>query len=96
LVLEPRPSRLAGAAGAALLLVLLAAPACTQHRSQRPTAEESLPPSTSHADPDLPEKRSSGWPYEEQLGTALLIVALLAAAAGAAYLSFVVIPDAIH
>ncbi len=68
-------------------------PACSQHRAPGPSAEESLPSSPQN-DPDLPKKKSV-WPGEEALGTTMLVVLLLALAAGAAYLSFVVIPDAI-
>ncbi|MFN7956365.1 MAG: hypothetical protein U0610_31955 [bacterium] len=90
-----RPTARALMFGALLVLGTVAVvPGCSQHRAPRPNAEESLPPSPQN-DPDLPRKKSS-LPGEEQLGTTLLVVLLLALAAGAAYLSFVVIPDAIN
>lgn len=92
-ILLSRPVRCV-AAGVVVALVLVAAPACSQHRAPRPTAEESLPPPAEREVEDLPQERSS-LPGEEAIGTGLLIALLLAAAAGMAYLSFVVIPDAI-
>ncbi|MBK7972441.1 MAG: hypothetical protein IPK07_03860 [Deltaproteobacteria bacterium] len=93
------PRRLGNAVVLALLLVLGLVPsqtACSQRRAPRPNAEEALPPSAHSEDPELPKRRSGGTDTEEVVSTVLLVVLGLAAAAGMAYLSIVVIPDAIN
>lgn len=93
------PRRLGRALGLALLLVLGLAPSqmgCSQRRAPGPSAEEGLPPSAHAEDPEVPRRRSSGPDTEEVVSTVLLVVLGLAAAAGMAYLSIVVIPDAIN
>lgn len=91
--------RLAHALGLALVLALALAPtqtACSQRRAPGPSAEEGLPRSAHAEDPEVPKRRSSGADTEEAISTVLLVVLGLAAAAGMAYLSIVVIPDAIN
>ncbi len=90
--------RLAHALGLALVLALALAPsqtACSNRRAPGPSAEEGLPPSARAEDPEVPKRRSSGPDVEEAVGTVLLVLLGLAAAAGMAYLSIVVIPDAL-
>lgn len=92
------PRRLGRTLGVALLLVLGLVPApmgCSHRRAPGPSAEEGLPPSAHAEDPEVPKRRSSSDDTEEAVSTVLLVILGLAAAAGMAYLSIVVIPDAI-
>lgn len=93
------PGRFYRALGLALLLVLGLVPSqsgCSHRRAPGPSAEESLPPSAHAEDPEVPRRRWSGADTEEAVSTVLLVLLGLAAAAGMAYLSIVVIPDAIN
>lgn len=92
------PRRLGRTVGLALILALGLVPsqtACSHRRAPGPSAEEGLPPSARAEDPEVPKRRSSGADTEEVVSTVLLVILGLAAAAGMAYLSIVVIPDAL-